>query len=110
MLRACWASAQRRRVRGFPVHAPDSRTICMSHDPCCSDRKVSPMPSELSPRDAELRRMLVAAADAAPLQRRRPRALVLLTVFAISGALSGAAVSAAAALTAEPPTQGSVVS
>ena len=68
------------------------------------------MPSELSPRDAELRRMLVAAADAAPLQRRRPRAVVLLTVFAISGALSGAAVSAAAAFTAESPTQGSVVS
>ena len=51
------------------------------------------MPSELSPRDAELRRMLVAAADAAPLQRRRPRALVLLTVFAISGA-TGAGIPA----------------
>ncbi|MCS5718797.1 hypothetical protein N1027_11695 [Herbiconiux sp. CPCC 205763] len=60
------------------------------------------MPSEESTRDQAQRRMLVALADSAPLARRRPRALLAVAVFALSGALTGAAVSAAA-LTADAP-------
>lgn len=59
------------------------------------------MPDVMTTRDEAQRRMLVALAESAPLDRRRPRALVALAVFAISGMLAGAATSAAVALTAE---------
>lgn len=59
------------------------------------------MPESTTNRDEAQRRMLVALADAAPLSRRRPRGVLALTVFAISGILAGAATSAAVALTAE---------
>ena len=63
------------------------------------------MPRDATTRDQMQRRMLVALADSAPLTRRRPKLLAMLAVFAISGALTGAAVSAAAAvLTAERAT------
>ncbi|MFB2584564.1 hypothetical protein [Herbiconiux liukaitaii] len=62
------------------------------------------MPSSEPTRDQVQRRMLVALADSAPLTRRRPKALAALAVFALSGALTGAAVSAtAAALGDDPP-------
>jgi hypothetical protein len=59
------------------------------------------MPDVMTTRDEAQRRMLVALADSAPLNRRRPRALAALAVFAVSGILAGAATSAAVALTAE---------
>jgi hypothetical protein len=59
------------------------------------------MPDVLSTRDEAQRRMFVALADSAPLSRRRPRTLLVLAVFAVSGVLAGAATSAAVALTAE---------
>ncbi len=73
------------------------------------------MPDVLSTRDEAQRRLFVALADSAPLNRRRPRTLVALAVFAISGILAGAATSAAVALVSDarlgsvvvhvPPTQ-----
>jgi hypothetical protein len=66
-----------------------------------SDRKVFPMPDVLTTRDEAQRRMFVALADSAPLSRRRPRTLLVLAVFAVSGVLAGAATTAAVALTAE---------
>ena len=63
------------------------------------------MSRDATTRDQMQRRMLVALADSAPLTRRRPKLLAMLAVFAISGALTGAAVSAAAAvMTAERAT------
>lgn len=59
------------------------------------------MPDVMTTRDEAQRRMFIALADSAPLSRRRPRALVALAVFAVSGMLAGAATSAAVALTAE---------
>lgn len=59
------------------------------------------MPEVMTTRDEAQRRMFVALADSAPLTRRRPRTLVALAVFAVSGVLAGAATSAAVALTAE---------
>jgi hypothetical protein len=56
------------------------------------------MSREQTARDQAQRRMLVALADSAPMARRRPRALVALAVFALAGALTGAAVSATAAV------------
>jgi hypothetical protein len=53
-----------------------------------------------SDRTAELRRALVATADAAPYLRPRPRKKVVIAsiaAFALAGALTGGAVSAAAA-------------
>ncbi|HEY5321129.1 MAG TPA: hypothetical protein VIJ76_09650 [Galbitalea sp.] len=53
-----------------------------------------------SDRTAELRRALVATADAAPYRRPRPRKRVVIAsiaAFALAGALTGGAVSAAAA-------------
>ncbi|WP_146073384.1 hypothetical protein [Cryobacterium sp. N22] len=61
------------------------------------------MPNEATSRDQMQRRMLVALADSASLTRRRPRTVAALAVFAISGALTGAAVSAAAAVTSAKP-------
>ena len=65
------------------------------------NRKVFLMPDGLTTRDDAQRRMFVALADSAPFARRRPRALVALALFAVSGGLAGAATSAAVALTAE---------
>lgn len=59
------------------------------------------MPDVMTTRDEAQRRMFVALADSEPLNRRRPRALTALAVFAVSGVLAGAATSAAVALTAE---------
>jgi hypothetical protein len=56
------------------------------------------MPSEVTHRDQVQRRMLVALADSAPLTRGRPGPLAALAVFAVSGILTGAAVSATAAV------------
>ena len=61
------------------------------------------MRNDATTRDQMQRRMLVALADSAPLNRRRPRALAALAVFAISGALAGTAVSAAAAVMTAAP-------
>lgn len=59
------------------------------------------MPDVMTTRDEAQRRMFVALADSAPLNRRAPRTLVALAAFAVSGVLAGAATSAAVALTAE---------
>lgn len=60
--------------------------------------------TEYNPRDAELRRMVVASAAAPqPAPRKRGTLLALLGAFVAAGALTGGAVSAAA-LNADAPT------
>ena len=54
------------------------------------------MNSQLEERDQAQRRMFVSLSESARAPRRRPRAWAALAVFALSGALTGAAVSATA--------------